>query len=65
MVKRKKKINRCKVCKTNPTVQYYGKNIIDIFCPSDDRKCYPGCWVTGDDHDKAIDHWNSMYGEEI
>jgi len=57
-------IKRCKKCKTMPSVKFFGKdNIIDIFCPSDDRKCYPGAWVTGKDHNKAIDHWNQIYGD--
>jgi len=59
-----KKIKRCKKCKAIPIVKYYGpNNMIDIYCPSDDRKCYPGCWVTHIDHEKGIDQWNDIYGD--
>ncbi len=58
-------INRCKTCKKQPTVQYYGRdNKVDIFCPSSDSECYPGRCVTGTDYATAVEEWNRLHGEK-
>ena len=55
------RVFRCKECKIQPTIQYYGTGRIDIYCPSMVRTC---CRITGTDHKKAVDNWNQIYGEQ-